>query len=184
MYKVIRLFILMLLLSSCGQEAIPKPKAYLYLSYPKTTYTKLPLERPYSFQVSKNSVLKDKPKNWLKIQYPELKASIDITYRSIHNNLKELIQESEKLVVKHTVKADKISSQNFINKERKVYGTLNEITGNAASQIQFHLTDSSKHFIKGALYFRAKPNYDSIIPAVEYLKTDIMKLIETVEWKN
>ncbi|MBL4604423.1 MAG: gliding motility lipoprotein GldD [Flavobacteriaceae bacterium] len=172
------------LVVSCTKETLPKPKAYLSLKYQKTGYIKLPLERPYTFEVLENSLLKDEPKNWLKIQYPRLKASVDITYRSVNDNLRELLIESEWLVVKHTVKAEQITSENYINAERKVYGTLNEITGNAASQIQFHITDSVHHFIKGALYFKAKPNYDSILPAVDFIKKDILHLMETLQWKQ
>ncbi len=159
-------------------------RKFLDLSYPKAAYSNLTLERPYSFEVSKYSLVKDEPKNWLKIQYPRLKASVDITYRAVQNNILELIQEAEKLVLKHTVKADKISNQNFINSDKKVFGTLNEITGNAASQIQFHLTDSTHHFIKGALYFKTRPNYDSVLPAIEYIRKDVLQLIETLEWKD
>ncbi|MEQ6124930.1 gliding motility lipoprotein GldD [Pseudotenacibaculum sp. MALMAid0570] len=183
MRKLTVLFLFFILVS-CGGETLPKPKAFLSLQYKKAVYTKLILQRPYSFEVPKNATIKDEPKNWLKIEYPELKASLDITYRKIEGNLRELIQESEKLVVKHTVKAETISSNNYIDETKKVYGTLNEITGNAASQIQFHITDSTKNFIKGALYFRTKPNYDSVLPAVSHIKKDILHLMETLEWKE
>ena len=121
---------------------------------------------------------------WMEINYPNLKASIKITYRPVKNNLKELLIESEKLVFKHTVKAEQIGTQDFSDVKKRVFGTLHEISGNAASQIQFHLTDSTTHFIKGALYFYAKPNYDSILPAVHYIKKDIIRIIETLEWNN
>lgn len=169
---------------SCKEETTPKPKAYLSLEYPEKVYQKLPIVRPYSFEVLESSVLKDEEKGWLKIQYPALKASIDITYRKVDNNLFELLTEAEKLVFKHTLKAEEIRSQEFSNFKRRVFGSMYEITGNAASQIQFHATDSSRNFIKGSLYFYAKPNYDSILPAVAYLKKDILKLMETLVWNN
>ena len=127
--------------------------------------------------------LKDSPNNWLKLEYPKLNASIDITYRKIDENLRELLVESEKLVFKHTSRAEQISSNNYVNEREKIYGTLYDITGNAASHIQFHITDSTNHFIKGALYFKIKPNYDSILPAVNYIKNDILHLMETFKWK-
>ena len=169
---------------SCGDDVLPKPKGYLNLKYPENSYKKLNLKRPYSFNISKQAKVIDEKNNWLKIKYPKLKASIDITYRPIENNLKELLIESEKLVFEHTVKADQISSNDFLNKGKKVFGTVHEITGNAASQIQFHATDSSKHFIKGALFFYTKPNYDSILPAVDYIKKDIATIMESMEWGN
>ena len=71
-----------------------------------------------------------------------------------------------------------------MNPKKRVFGSMYYITGNAASQIQFHITDSTKNFIKGSLYFYAKPNYDSILPAVDYVKKDILRLVETLEWKQ
>tara|TARA_B100000780_G_C21103937_1_gene445633 strand:- start:681 stop:1235 length:555 start_codon:yes stop_codon:yes gene_type:complete len=178
------LFIIMISLVCCKEETLPKPKAFLNLEYDNSTYQKLPIQRPYLFEVSDIAILRNEPKNWLKIEYPRLKASIDITYREIDNNLRELLIESEKLVFKHTLKAEQIISNDYSNDEKKVFGTLHEITGNAASQIQFHITDSINHFIKGALYFKIKPNYDSILPAVHFIKKDILHLMETFKWKN
>lgn len=173
----------LLVLMSCGDDPLPKPKAFLNLEFDESSYEKLTLKRPYSFEVSSGSIVKDEPKKWLKIQYPKLKASLDITYREIDNNLRELLVESEKLVFKHTVKAEQIASNDFTDNEKRVFGTVYDITGNAASQIQFHITDSTKHFVKGALYFSTKPNYDSILPAVAHIKKDVLHLMETFEWK-
>lgn len=170
-------------LTSCQQVILPKPKAFLNLEYDEAVYQNLLLNRPYFFEISQSAIIKDEPKYWLKIQYPKLNASIDITYRKIENNLRELLMESEKLVFKHTLKAEQISSNEYLNHQKKVFGTLYEITGNAASQIQFHLTDSLQHFIKGALYFQTKPNFDSVLPAVDYVKKDIQHLMETTQWK-
>ncbi|MEO9572313.1 MAG: gliding motility lipoprotein GldD [Polaribacter sp.] len=180
------IFLLIFIFSftSCKDDVLPKPKAYLGLTYPKKSYINLNLERPYSFDVLKNTTIIDESNDWLKIKYPNLKASIDITYRPVKNNLKELLTEAEKLVFKHTVKAEQIIPKDFINPQRRVFGSMYEITGNAASQIQFHITDSTKNFIKGSLYFYAKPNYDSILPAVDYVKKDILQLIESLEWKK
>lgn len=172
-----------LLLTSCGEETLPKPKAFLALQYDETSYELLKLERPYSFELPKKVSIKDERNQWLKIEYPQLKASLDVTYRSVDNNIKELLVESEKLVFKHTMKAEQISSNDYTNPERRVFGTLYEITGNAASPIQFHITDSTNNFIKGALYFKTKPNYDSVLPAVAHIKKDILHLMETLEWK-
>lgn len=178
------LFIILSIFVSCGEDVLPKPKAYLSLRYPKKSYEKLELKRPYSFEFLKNTIVINDAKNWLKIKYPKLKASIDITYRPINNNLKELLTEAEKLVFKHTLKAEEIIPKDFVNPKKRVFGSLYEITGNAASQIQFHITDSTNNFLKGSLYFYAKPNYDSILPAVAYIKKDILHLVETLEWKQ
>ena len=181
MRKILLLFLLISI--SCKDDVLPKPKAYLSLDYPIQQYKKLTLERPYTFEISNQAIPENLPNNWMNIKYPKLKASVDITYREVDDNLQELLLESEKLVYKHTQKADQIIAKDFSNPNKRVFGTIHEITGNAASQIQFHLTDSTNHFLKGALYFHIKPNYDSVLPAVEYIKKDIQKLMESMEWK-
>jgi gliding motility-associated lipoprotein GldD len=178
------LLIIVAVFMSCNEDVLPKPKAYLSLTYPKKSYKKLTLKRPYSFEVLKNTTIVNDANNWMTIKYPKLKASIDITYRPVNNNLKELLTEAEKLVFKHTIKAEEIIPKDFVNPKKRTFGSLYEITGNAASQIQFHITDSTSNFIKGSLYFYAKPNYDSILPAVDYIKEDILHLIETLDWKK
>lgn len=184
MKNLLKILFLILLISCKNEEILPKPKGYLSLDYPKTTYKKLTLKRPYLFDVSKNSTVKSLPNNWLKIEYPALNASVDITYRPIQNNLRELLIEAEKLVFEHTIKAEQISSNNFENSLKKVYGSMYDITGNSASQVQFHVTDSSKHFLKGSLFFYVKPNYDSVLPAVDYIKKDMVKIMESLEWER
>ncbi len=171
-------------LTNCSEETMPKPKAYLRLDFPVKSYQKLKLERPYVFDIANNTKELSLKNNWMKVLYPNLKASVDITYRPIKNNLKELLMESEKLVFEHTVKASEISSKNFSNSEKKVYGKLFDIFGNTASQVQFHVTDSTKHFLKASLFFRVKPNYDSILPAVDYIKKDMIRMMESLEWKK
>jgi gliding motility-associated lipoprotein GldD len=180
------IFILLisLIFMSCNEDVLPKPIAYLSLEYPKKEYKNLTIKRPYSFEVLKNTIVIDDKNNWLKIIYPNLKASVDITYRPIKNNLKELLTEAEKLVFKHAVKAEQIIPKDFLNSKKRVFGSIYEITGNAASQIQFHVTDSTNNFIKGSLYFYVKPNYDSILPAVNYIKKDILHLVETLKWQE
>ena len=178
------LLIIVIAFMSCNEDVLPKPKAYLSLTYPKKSYKRLTLKRPYSFEVLKNTTIVNDANNWMTIKYPKLKASIDITYRPVNNNLKELLTEAEKLVFKHTIKAEEIIPKDFVNPKKRTFGSLYEITGNAASQIQFHITDSTSNFIKGSLYFYAKPNYDSILPAVDYIKEDILHLIETLDWKK
>lgn len=182
MNKFFYITIALFMVFGCKQEVMPKPKAYLSLQYPPKKYQKINVKKPYSFEVLSNTKIVDLPDGWLKVEYPSLKASIDITYRPLHNNLKVLLTESEKLVFEHTVKADQISSTKFNNIEQKVYGSMFDITGNSASQVQFHITDSTKHFLKGSLFFRSKPNYDSILPAVDYIKQDMIRIVESLKW--
>ncbi|MET2986047.1 gliding motility lipoprotein GldD [Aureibaculum conchae] len=182
--KLILLTLIVLIQTSCSnEEYLPKPKAFLRLDYTDTNYKAVANNCPYSFETSENAEVSFNEKCWVNIKYPKLRASLNITYRSVENNLPELLRETEKLTYNHTIKADNIISNNYENTNSKKYGALREVIGNAASSLQFHLTDSTKHFITGALYFEAKPNYDSILPAVKYIEKDIQHIMESLSWK-
>jgi gliding motility-associated lipoprotein GldD len=169
---------------SCKEDNIPKPKGYLKLEYPKSTYKKTNLNCPFSFEVPKQTKLWSNNKCWIKINYPKLNATVDITYLPVKDNLKQLFIEAEKLTTKHSIKADKISFIPYTDKNNKIYGKMSNVSGNAASPIQFHVTDSINHFITGALYFNVHPNYDSILPAIHHIEKDIVQLIESLRWKK
>ena len=188
--KRIILPILSLFLLGCGDDPLPKPKGYLRLEYPVANYEKANIPLPFTFEKNKlaepiKNVKSSKKAKGVDVKYSSLKATIYLTYKEVKNdNLDSLLRDAQNLTQKHTIKADEISSNVFENKEHKVYGMLYEIGGNAASQSQFYVTDSIKHFLSGSLYFYAKPNYDSIYPAAEYLKKDIKRIMESVEWKD
>lgn len=179
-----------LLMLGCGDDPLPKPKAFLRLEYPKANYKKASIPLPFTFE--KNELTE--PISSLKtsgdiigvdVKYPSLKATIFLTYKKVENdNIDNLLRDAQNLTQKHTIKADEIVQNEFLNIENKVYGMIYEIGGNAASQSQFYVTDSLNHFVSGSLYFYAKPNYDSIYPASEYLKKDIKRIMETIRWKE
>ncbi|MCK5169644.1 MAG: gliding motility lipoprotein GldD, partial [Bacteroidales bacterium] len=114
---------------------------------------------------------------------PDLNGKIHISYKTIDNNLNQILEDTRKLVYKHTIKADAINEKMFIKPEKKVYGILYEIEGNAASPMQFFLTDSINHYLRGALYFNVEPNKDSLAPVLDFVREDIIVLIESFEWK-
>lgn len=184
-FKIFSLLIISILIFiSCKEDVLPKPKAHLRLEYKKTDYKLTDLDCLFNFEVSTTAIVKTNEKCWVNIEYPKLKANINLTYRPIENNLKELFMEAEKLTFNHAIKADGISSIPYANSAKKVYGSIFEVTGNAASPIQFHITDSTKNFITGAVYFNTKPNYDSIKPAINHLQKDIIHLIESLTWNE
>lgn len=182
--------ILSLFFIGCGDDPLPKPKGYLRLEYPDAVYEKANPSLPFTFEKNKlaQPISKIKVSNNAKgidVKYPGLKATIYLTYKTVSkDNLDSLLRDAQNLTQKHTIKADEIAYKDFENKEAKVYGMLYEIGGDAASQSQFYVTDSINHFLSGSLYFYAKPNYDSIYPASEYLKKDIKRIMESVRWKE
>jgi len=172
----------MIIFLSCVSDVQPKPKAYFSLKYPKANYKKIKSEFDISFEYNSIAELRFDQKS-SRLLYPNMKATLYLNYKSVKNNLDSLLNDAYKIPYKHISKADAIPEKIFINKENDVYGTLFSIIGDAASQHQFFLTDSLNHFLVGSLYFFAKPNYDSIYPAVKYLEKDIIHLIETLEWE-
>jgi gliding motility-associated lipoprotein GldD len=183
MKNFILLIVFVFILNSCGSDSLPKPKPYLKLQYPETSYLKVNPNCPYNFEVSELVTINFKDNCWSTIVYPKLKATIYITYRPVNNNLDEILKETEKLTYEHTIKADAINMIPYENFEKKVFGKLFNVEGNVATNVQFQVTDSVKHVLAGALYFYAKPNYDSIIPAIKYIEKDIIHLVETLEWE-
>ena len=188
MHRICLIIFISFVLYSCNDEevSVPKPRGYFRISLPKAEYQQFESSCPFSFEVSKNSVFSKHHSNnncWFNIVYPKLNATIHISYNPLNNNLNTLTENSRNLVYKHTSKAQYINEKFFNKRESKVYGLLYEIGGNAASNSQFFLTDSSRHFIRGALYFNNTPNIDSLAPVLDYIKTDIIKLIESTRWK-
>ncbi len=156
----------------------------LRLDYPKPEYRTVKTDCPYSFSMNENATMVKKKNCRTNIYYPNMKATLYLTYQDVqNNNLDSLLQDAQKLAYDHTVKANSIPEQPFINPDKKVYGMFYMINGNAATQAEFYVTDSINHFLNGALYFDAKPNFDSIYPAVVYLREDIRKLMETITWE-
>ena len=173
----------------CGNDPLPKPKGYLRLEYPDAQYKKVTSSLPFSFDKNALSASVSKVKTsgnvrGLDVKYPSLKATIYLSYKTVDNNLDSLLRDAQNLTQKHTMKADEITYKPFENSVDKVYGMLYEVGGDAASQSQFYVTDSTRHFLSGSLYFYAKPNYDSIYPASEYLKKDIKRLMESIKWEE
>lgn len=190
--KYLLLPILASIFWSCGNDTIPKPKGYLRLEYPQPDYKNVDVSLPFTFDknnlAERISSIKTNSANniyGIDIDYPTLKGTIYLTYKTISSKeqLMSFIKDAQNLTQKHVIKADEIAEQPYINKAHNVFGMFYEIGGNAASQSQFYVTDSTKHFLNGSLYFYAKPNYDSILPAAHYLKNDIKHIMETLRWK-
>jgi gliding motility-associated lipoprotein GldD len=102
----------------------------------------------------------------------------------VGKDLAQLLEDSHTLAYNHAIRADAINEKIYVNPQKKVYGTIYMIDGNAASPLQFYLTDSTNNFLRGALYFREVPNIDSLRPVIDFLTPDIIRLIETTEWKK
>lgn len=170
------------LFMACQDEVIPKPKAQIRLEYPNT---KSVLLETNNFEFQYNTLAKPNfsSKTSISLEYPEMKGAIFLSYKRVEDDLQKLITDAKRLSYEHAAKAYNIVEQPYVNPDKKVYGSLFEVQGNAASQSQFFVTDSTEHFLTGSVYFYTKPNYDSILPAAAYLQNDIRRIIETLKWR-
>lgn len=193
--KSVVAFLFVLIISaiafSCTKEYTPKPKGYNRIPLPDTAYRALPDTLPYQFQYSRAATLmKDtswiREKHWVEIYYPTLKANVHITYKKLMNSeqlLKEFFNDAYVLTAKHQIKANAINETIVTRKDRKV-AIIAEIEGEVPSQFQFTMTDSTKNFLRGALYFNTKVQNDSLKPAIDFMKKEMMKIVNTLEWKK
>ena len=174
----------------CGNDPLPKPKGYFRIDLPEKTYQEITdsIPFPFSFELPQYAVVNltrtKEQANFFNVDFRRYGARIHFSYFPVDGNIGKLIEESRTLSYKHTEKAQEINEELIINQEESVFGTYYSIAGNAASSNQFFITDSSNHFLRGALYFNVAPNPDSIGPVGEFIKKDIVHLIETFNWKD
>lgn len=181
----------LLILGACQREYLPKPIGYNRLILPEATYRSLPDTLPYTFEYSAHAqLLADtsgiRERYWIEIYYPQLQSNIHITYKAIKNNeqlLKEFMNDAYTLAAKHQIKAYAIDEAITKTPSGKT-AVVVELQGEVPSQMQFTITDSTRHFLRGALYFNTKVQNDSLRPAIEYMKKDIMHLINTFDWRD
>jgi gliding motility-associated lipoprotein GldD len=179
------------LVASCQRHYTPKPIGYNRLELPDTAYRPLPDTLPYSFEYSTAAQLLDdtsayNERYWIEIYYPTLKANVHLTYKDIHNNetlLKELMNDAYTLTAKHQIKAHAIDEVIVTTPSGKT-AVIAELEGEVPSQFQFTITDSTLNFMRGALYFNTQVQNDSLAPAIEYMKKEILHMIHTLEWKR
>jgi len=167
----------------CKEDPIPKPRAMLRLEYPAQAYKMMESDCPYTFDYNQAAEVEFQGTCNLVLDYKRMKGSIFITYKRVDGNIRELLSDAQKLSYEHVVKADNILEQPYVNADDRIYGMFYEVKGNAASQSQFYLTDSMNHFVTGSLYFYAKPNYDSILPAAIFMQRDIRRIMESLRWR-
>ncbi len=177
-------------LFSCQRNYTPKPHAYFRIDFPEKEYQRYDNICPFTFEypVYGRLVPDTRPTSepcWFNIEFPKYKGTIYLTYLKIDDNFDQLIENEWKMVYsKIAQRADAVEPHEYANPDLKVYGTIYDIKGNAASSALFFVTDSVKNFLRGSLYFAAKPNQDSLAPAVTFFREDIIHLMESIEWKK
>lgn len=191
-YLPIFLLILSVILYACGgNDYSPKPRGYFNIEFPKKAYQRFDQGCAFSFDYPLYGRMtpdegRDTQPCWYNLSFPEFNGRLHLTYYDVLSKkaYESLVEDARTFAFKHTVKANAIDQKLINYPEKKVYGIYYAIEGNTASSVQFFLTDSAKHYFRGALYFNERPQYDSIQPVVSFIKQDIDHLISTFKWKN
>jgi gliding motility-associated lipoprotein GldD len=186
----IYLLLLALLLGCNNHSSTPKPSGYMRIDLPEKNYRLFDsVGYPYRFECPAYAQLVPDTESygyepfWINVKLPQ-KGTLHLSYKKVNNNLTALLDDTYNFVHRHVITADGIIATPFHIRDRKVYGIIYEIGGNAASSVQFYATDSTRNFVRGALYFNETPNYEFLTPLINYYKIDIIHLLETLEWKQ
>jgi len=167
----------------CSSNYTPKPRGFFRIDLPKKEYQKSDLNCPFIFEYGQYAEIEKREEHcWFNVQYPELNGTLHMSFKKVKNNLNDHINNTHDLAYKHSRVAEGIIEQPYQNHEKKVFGIVYDFEGNTATAMQFYLTDSVHHFVRGALYFNTEVN-DSITPVSDFLKSDIYHLVDHWEWK-
>lgn len=185
-FYVFVVFLIIILVGCQDQSYSPRPNGYFRIDMDEHEFQTSNVDCPFIFEYSKYAFLqlKDKTKCWYNIYYPKHKATIYLTFIKLNNDLKTNIDQTQKLTYEHQIKASKIERQLISFPEKRVFGLKYKLSGEVASSIQFYLTDSTNYYLRGALYFDAYVNSDSLKPVIDYMDFEIQHLIDSYEWKT
>lgn len=181
--------VILMLLTACEADYTPKPRGYFRIDLPRQNY--LPYEKAnhYLFEYSSKAIVEPKTgegsqDDWYTIHYPDFKADIYLSYKQINSDLPVFLEDARTMALKHLPKASSIADSLILMPGSKVYGMVYYINGKGvASPMQFYLTDSTNHFVRGALYFNFRPENDSVAPVIQHIKSDILHLVGSLRWK-
>lgn len=194
--SLLLIFILLTVTYSCREISVPKPKGHFRIDLPAKSYTQFDgnsvknINMPFSFEYPSYGNLSFQTENnnkpgWFDIVFPKYRAKIYLTYKDVKSDFAGLMEQTYKMNVKnHIAKADAINELQFNNTEHRVFGILYDLKGNTASSVQFYITDSIRHYLRGSLYFSAEPDADSLAPVIEFFRKDMIHIIETLKWNN
>ena len=192
--NVLPLLILVSVFASCNSGYTIKQTGYYRIDFPQHEYKLFDQPGyPYTFEypvygtvVQDTTFFEDRPENpyWVNIDFPQFNGKIYVSYKEVRkNDFNKLINDAFNLTYKHSTKATEIRDS-LMETPNGVSGVFFKVGGNAATANQFFVTDSVNHFLRGALYFDATPNEDSLGIVNDFLQVDIKHLINTLKWKN
>ena len=183
--------ILLFILLSCSSDYLPKPKGYNRLDLPEREFIALKNDVPYSFEHSVHAIVEPDSfnlaeKSWINLNYESLGGKVHLTYLALNTDgkdIKTVVNDAINLTAKHQIKAYGIEESMMLT-PKGYTGVVAELSGEVPTQFQFFVTDSTRNFLRGALYFNTAMKNDSLAPAIEYIIVDMIHLINTLEFKK
>ncbi|WKN41123.1 gliding motility lipoprotein GldD [Tunicatimonas pelagia] len=183
--------ILVGMLACTSPDYVPKPQGYNRIDLPEHSYTSLPDTLPYDFEYSSHATIRpdtsaNTDRYWLNIYYPDFVADVQLTYKPVNQSeqrLETLLEDSYQLTANHQIRASSID-ESVLGTPSGKKALIAELSGEVPSQFQFYITDSTNHFLRGALYFRTATQNDSLAPVIEFIKIDMVHLLNTLEWEG
>jgi len=180
--------------AACNSRFTPKATGYPAIELPNKNYlSNAVIDLPYSFDIPSYAIVDKKianggvnqqQKGWMNLQFPTLNATLYISYNSVQKDkLEVLVRDAYNFANNHSNKASFIEDSAFEN-PNGLKGVFFHLGGDVASPYQFFITDSSRHFLRGALYFDTTPNADSLAPVIDFLYQDLKQLVNSFHWKS
>lgn len=173
----------LLILVSC-QNPLPKPKGMLALSYPEPNYSVWPTVCPFELTYNNEAQIQMQENCFFNIAYPTMKAQVYMSYFDLERyDFSNLTEDVQTRLIEHSKKDVRISESSYQNPNQEVYSRFFELQGDAPSNLHYVATDQKKHFLTAVVFFDVEPNYDSLYPAIQYIKNDLRKLTEDLRWR-
>ncbi len=178
---------------ACNSDYNPKPKGYFKIDFPEKKYQVFDQPGyPYLFEypvyakvVKDSSFFGEATENpwWINIDFPQFNGTIHVSYKEIgKNKFDKLVNDAFTMTNKHTLKAYSIDDS-LMETPNNIHGMFFKVGGNVATASQFFVTDTTRHFLRGALYFDATPNEDSLGIVNAFVLDDMKHMINTFRWK-
>ena len=162
---------------------MPKPNGMLAMDYPQPTYQQISTDCPFTFDFNSLSSIEVQSNCFFSMSYPFMKAKVYMSYFNLNEHqIENLYQDFNDRLIEHNKQGARIQESNYENISQQKYGQFFEISSDSPSNLHFLLTDQKKHFMSGVLFFSATPNYDSLYPAIQYVKNDLRHLTESLTW--
>ena len=179
-----RIFWIFLVLFSCDSSITPKQSAFFAPEFRESSHNPITTECNYSFSKNKIARIEYLDNCNFNIVYDNLNAKIFFSSININNNFPDIIKVFDERIIENSANITEVKVSEYRDDQILVYSRMFNYVGNAPSNLHFYLTDSTSNFLAGSLFFNTEPNYDSLLPYINYIRADVRKLIENFEWNK